>query len=417
MAHSDEVKVVITGVGVIGPSGIGKDKFWQALKEGRSGIRPITVFDPALFKAHTAGEVVDFSAEDFLGAKGLRNLDRSTKFLCSAAKLALEDASLKVSLDNADEIGVVTATTLSVIWNIAEFSKEANNEGPQFVNPAGFPGTTINAPSSQVSIRFGIKGFNTTVSTGYAASLDALKYAMDFLRSHRAKAVLVAGVESLSFQNFVGFYNLGFLAGINGEEISCPFDRRRNGIILGEGAAAIIIEDEEYAKKRNSRIYARVISAENSFDAYRSGKYHPGAGGLKRTMSKALKNASISTDISKEDINYISSAANSVVQQDELETSAIKEVFGEHAGHIPISSIKSMMGETLSAAGIFQIAASIGAMEGDFIPPTINYKEKDPKCDLDYVPNVARDAKVENVLVNNFGPGGNNASSVISKYV
>lgn len=412
MSNFDEPKVVITGVGVIAPNGIGKEEFWQALKAGRSGIKPITVFDTSFFKTHLSGEVINFDAESFLGIKGLRHLDRNTKFLCSAAKLALDDANLKISEDNTDDIGVVTATTFSVIWNLSEFSKEADREGPQFVNPADFPGTTVNAPSSQVSIRFGIKGFNATISTGYSASLDALKYAVDFIKLGRVKAVLVTGVESLTFQNFVGFYNLGFLAGINGEAVSCPFDKRRNGIILGEGAGVLIIEEENYARGRNANIYAEILNVQSFFDAFRSGKYHPGAEGLKRAISKALKNSGIK----KDEIDYICAAANSVKQQDKLETIVLKEIFEEQAEKIPVSSIKSMIGELVSAAGIFQIIASVGAIVKEFIPPTINYKEPDPDCNLDYVPNKAREKKVKNILINNFGPGGNNAAAIISKY-
>jgi len=408
----NEKRIVITGVGVIASNGIGKEKFWQALKDGHSGIRPITVFDPSLFKTHLAGEVINFDVESFLGAKGLRNLDRSTKFLCSAAKLALDDANLNITEENTDEIGIVTATTLSVIWNIAEFGRDAVQDGPQFVNPANFPSTTVNAPSSQVSIRFNIKGFNTTVSTGYAASLDALKYAVDFIKLGRAKAVLIAGVEGLSFQSFTGFYKIEFLAGIKGEEISCPFDKLRNGIILGEGAGVFIIEDEDYAKRRGAKIYAEIKAVENYFDAYRSGKYHPHAEGLKNTMSKALK----SSNLNKNDIGYISASANSVVLQDKLETIAIKEIFEGHAKELPISSIKSMIGETFSVAGILQIIASVGSFNKDFIPPTINYRVKDEDCDLDYVVEGWRKVRLNNILINNFGPGGNNASAIVSRY-
>ena len=404
--------VVITGLGIISPIGIGKDEFWESLRAGRSGVRQITVFDPGLFKAQMAAEVCNFSAETFLGQKGLRNFDRATRFLCSAAKLALDDGDLKIDNTNATEVGVVTATTLSAIRNISEFSQEAAQEGPQFVNPAGFPGTTINAPSSQVSIWFGIKGFNATVSTGYTAGLDALRYAVDFIRLGRVKAVLVAGVESLSFQNFVGFYNLGFLAGINGEEVSCPFDKRRNGIILGEGAGVVLIENEEYALRRNAHIYAKILSVESSFDAYRSGKYEPKAEGLKRVMSRAQK----ASGKGVHEIDYICAAANSVLQQDALETLAIKTVYESEALSIPVTSIKSMMGESISVAGIFQVAASAGAVCKNFIPPTINYKEFDAACDLEYVPNSAKEKEVHNVMINNFGPGGNNASAVISKY-
>jgi 3-oxoacyl-[acyl-carrier-protein] synthase II len=406
-------RVVITGVGVISPNGIGKEKYWQALKEGRSGIKPITIFETAFFKAKSAGECTEFNAEDFLGSKGLRNLDRSTKLVCSAAKLALDDAVLNITEENANDIGIVTATTLSVIFNISEFSKEAQDEGPQFVNPAMFPGTTINSPSSQVSIKFNIKGFNTTVSTGYSASLDALKYAVDFIKLGRAKAVLVAGVESLFFQSFVGFHKLEFLAGIKGEEMSCPFDKRRNGIVLGEGAGVLVIENEDYAKNRKAKIYAQVKAVESLFDPFRTGKYNPKATGLKKSINDALKKSGVNLN----EIDYICAAANSVQNQDALETAVIKEVFENQAYNIPVSSIKSMIGEAVSAAGVLQIAASVGAMENNFVPPTINYKEKDPECDLEYAVNKAIEKKINNVLINNFGPGGNNAACVISKYL
>lgn len=409
----DKKRVVITGIGVVAPNGIGRENFWAALKNGRSGIKPVTLFDTTFFKTHTAGECTDFNAEEFLGQKGLRNLDRSTKLLSSAAKLALEDAKLAITEENADDTGAVTATTLSVIFNISEFTKEAIDSGPQFVNPAMFPGTTINSPSSHISIRFGIKGFNTTISTGFTAGLDALKYAKDFITMGRAKAVLVCGVEALFFQSYVGFHKLEFLAGIKGEELSCPFDKRRNGIILGEGAGVVVIENEEDAQKRNAAIYAELKSAESFFDPFRSGRYGPRAEGLKRSIIQALKNAHVKPD----QIDYINAAANSVPHQDLLETKAIKDVFGDAAWSIPVSSIKSMIGETVSASGILQTAAAVGALAENTIFPTINYVEKDPECDLDYVPNIARDKGVRNVLINDFGPGGNNAAAVIGVYV
>lgn len=401
---------VITGIGVIAPNGIGKEAFWSALKEGRSGIKPITAFETAFFKSKTAGEVSDFDAEKFLGPKGLRTMDRSTRFLCAAAKLALEDANLAITTENTQDIGVVTGTTLSVIWNISTFNKDAHDEGA--ANPSLFPGTTINAPSSMVSIKYNIKGFNTTVSTGFTASLDALKYASDFIKMGRAKAVLVAGVESLFFQGFVGFHKLEFLAGIKGADICCPFDKRRNGIVLGEGAGVLVLEEEEYAKTRSARIYARVGAVASFFDPFRSGRYSPKAEGLKRTMTAALARCALEP----KDISYISAAANSVPLQDQLETKAVKEVLGDMAAEIPISSIKSMTGESVSAAGVLQIASAVAAIQENFIPPTVNYQEADPECDLDYVPGKSRKKEINNVLINNFGPGGNNASAMISRY-
>ncbi|MCF7908527.1 MAG: beta-ketoacyl-[acyl-carrier-protein] synthase family protein [Candidatus Omnitrophica bacterium] len=403
--------VVVTGVGVLSPNGIGKAAFWQALKDGKSGIKPITIFNPGFFKSKQAGEISDFKAEEFLGTKGLQNTDRATKLVCSASKLALEDSELNITERNTDNIGVVTGTTLS-LWNIAELSREMVEDGPQFVTAGIFPGTTINSASSQISIRHKIKGFNTTISTGYTASLDALKYATNFIKLGRAKAVLVAGVEGLTFAGFTGFYKIGFLAGIKGEEISCPFDKRRNGIVLAEAAVVLVVEDAEHAEARGAKIYAELAAIENSFDAFRAAKYEPQASGLKRTMLKALKSAKLHG----EDIDYVSSAANSVPQQDALETMAIKEVFNIYAEKTPVSAIKSMVGESVSAGGIMQLTAALGSLEEGFIPPTINYREKDPECDLDYVVNQARSQEVNNILVNNFGPGGNNATVVVKKY-
>jgi 3-oxoacyl-[acyl-carrier-protein] synthase II len=406
-------RIVISGLGVIAPNGIGKEQFWDALREGRSGIKPVTRFGTNGFKCQMAGEIEsEFNPADFLGTKGLRNLERTSRLLCSAAKLAINDAGLTIDDGNTDDIGVCTATTLSNLWNFAEFDKESIHDGPLYTNVALFPGTVMNAASSQVSIKFGIQGFNTTISTGYSSSIDALKYAIDFLRLRRIKTVLVGGVESLSLVNYSGFYRLGYCAGINGKELSCPFDKRRNGIILSEGAAVVVIEDEESALERGATIYAEVNGIGNSFDPYKMGKYRPDARGLKESIRGALR----TTEIGVSDIDYISASANSVYEQDRLETKAIKDVFGNYAYNIPVSSIKSMIGETFSAGGLFQIASSIGIMYRGFIPPTINYEVRDSDCDLDYVANRSRITRINNVLVNNYGPGGSNAAFILSKW-
>lgn len=404
--------IVITGLGVIAPNGIGKESFWDALKEGSLGIKPVSRFDTRQLKCGQAGEIQDFKPEEFLGTRGLRDLERSSRLLCSAAGMAIEDADLKIDHTNTDDIGVCTGTTLSSLWNVAEFDKEAINEGPLFTNVALFPGTVMNAASSQVSIKYNIQGFNTTISTGFSSSIDALKYAIDFIRLKRIKAVLVGGVESLSPLNYNGFYRLGYMAGINGEEISCPFDKRRNGIILGEGAAVVVVEDEEYAKERGARIYARVNGIGNHFEAFKVGKYDPDAAGLKESIREAMKLSEL--DVSE--IDYIGASANSVPEQDRLETKAIKDVYGKYAYNIPVSSIKSMIGETFSAAGLFQISASVGSMYKGFIPPTMNYEVKDDDCDLDYVANRSRITRINNVLINNYGPGGSNAAFILSKW-
>jgi len=404
--------VVITGIGVISSIGIGKDAFWKSLAQGISGIGPVSIFDTSLFSSHLGGEVVGFEADDYFDAKTLRGFDQTTRFLCAAAKLALADSGLKFDNDDQDSAGVVTATTFTAMENIALFNKEAVDDGPQYVNPAKFAGTTINAPSSQVSILFGIKGFNTTISTGFTAGLDALKYATHFIRSGKASVVLVGGVERLAVQSYIGFQSVGMLAGLKGEEILCPFDRRRNGTVVGEGAAVVVIENEEHARKRKASILAKVKSVAGAFDAYRQAKYHPAAAGLSRAIKKALDDAAVG----KNAIDMVSSAANSMIDQDALETLALKEVFGKRAYQIPVSAVKSAIGELFSASGVMQLAAAAGALLQGVIPQTLGLKEKDPFCDLDYVSGSARKSKLNNILINNFGPGGNNVSAVISRY-
>jgi 3-oxoacyl-[acyl-carrier-protein] synthase II len=405
-------RVVITGLGIIGSNGIGKDAFMEAIFQGVSGIKPISLFDTSGFKVKSAGEVKDFDPAAFLGSKGLRTLDRSTKLVNSATKLALDDTKLAISEDNTLDIGVVVGNTLGSVYSISEFDRDALTEGPQYVNPALFPNTVINSPASQASIKFNIKGFNTTISTGFSASLDAVKYAVDFLKLGRAKIVLAAGVEELCLQTFLGFYKTGFLAGLEegGLEISAPFDKKRNGIILGEGSAVLVLEDLDSALTRKANIYAEVLGCGRGFDSYRTNKYCPSGAGLKDSISMAIEDAGITNA----DIDYISAAANSTKEADKIEAGVIKEIFGREK--IRVSSIKSMIGECFSASGAFQVAVAVAAINREMIPPTNNYSDKGPECDLNYVVTKAENVKVNNVLVNAFGPSGCNASVIIAKF-
>lgn len=408
----DDTRIVITGIGVIAPNSIGKEQFWDALKNGRSGIKPISRFDTADFKCKLAGEVSDFKPADYLGEKGLRELDRSSRFLCSAAKLAIADAGLSITEENTDEFGVCTGTTLSSLWNIAEYDREVIKDGPLFTDAGVFAGTVANAASSRVSILLNIQGFNATISTGYTSSIEAIRYAVNFIQAGRVKAVLVGGVESISLASFTGFYRLGFLAGIKGQEVCCPFDKRRNGIILGEGAGIVVLENERYARQRKATIYAEVKGAASFFDAYKLGKYQPQGKGLLQSIRKTL---SISR-LKPEQLDCIQASANSVKEHDRIETKVLREVFGEQADKIPVTAVKSMLGESFSAAGLFQIISSLGNIKEGFVPAVANYKEKDPDCDLRYVTKTLRPHQVSNVLISNFGPGGNNAALLLSKY-
>lgn len=402
---------LITGIGVVAPNGIGKDAFWQGLFSGKNAISEIESFATDKFSVKSAAEIKDFDPKTHLGPKGLRNLDRGTLFLLTASKLALDDAGLVVDDSNTDDFGVCTGTTFPHLSSIVEFDTEVLKEGLSFSNPALFPSTVLNAASSQVSIRFNIQGFNTTISTGYTSSLEALKYSMIALETGKAKIVLSAGMESLTLSLFFGFHKLGYMAGIKGEPVSCPFDKRRNGPLLGEGAVVFSLEDERNAKAHNASIYAKVKGVANYFDGYRIGKIHPQGEGLEQAIKMALDEAGISA----KNIDYICSCANSSKDLDKIEVKVLKKIFAKHLKNIPVSAPKSMLGESLSASGGLQILSCIGAMQKGEVPPTINHKENDPDCDIDCVPNKAQKKDVKLALVTSSGPGGYNSACILER--
>ena len=408
--------MVITGIGVLASNGIGKDEFWKALKEGKSGIKPVSLFDTGNLRSKLAGEIKDFNPEAILGPKGLRNLDRSTKLVLSASKLALDDAGMKnpVPEEDTDIFGVSLGSTMGSVWSISEFDKEGLRDGPRSVNPALFSNTVINSPASQISIRFNIQGFNCTVSTGFCSSLDAIYYAMNMINLYGYKVILAGGVEELCEQTYKGFHKIGHLAGSRAghEELNCPFDKRRNGILFGEGACIVILEELEHAKSRSAKIYAEVLGYGTRFDPASKNIYSPKAEGAASAIQTCLDDAHVAPT----DIDYISAAADSTLDCDAMETTAVKHIFGEKAGGIPVSSIKSMIGETFSASGAMNLAGSVGMLEYNFIPPTINYEKPDRRCDLDYVPNTARQAKVDKILVDSFSPSGSNSCLAIGRY-
>jgi len=404
--------IVITGVGLVSPFGVGKEKFWDSLEKGADAVSEISSFCTDKFKVHRAGEIKDFAPKEILGKKGLRNLNRTTLLLLAAAHLAIEDSSLEINDDNTDVFGVVTATSFAHLDSIISFDREVIKDGLKFSNPALFPSTVINAPSSYVSIRNNIQGFNATVSTGYSAGLDAVKYALDALETEKARTVLCCGAEALTPVLFFGFHQLKYLAGIKGPALSCPYDQRRNGPLLGEGAAVFCLEEADRARERGRKIYARVKSAASFYDGYHAGKVNFSGEGLAKSIIQALDKAGVSL----EQIDYISAGANSSSDLDKVEVKVLKDLFGKKLKKIPVSSVKSMIGETISAAGSFQIASCIGAMQRGLVPPTINYEKKDPECAIDCVPNKAQKKKVDLCLITSFGPGGYNSACVLEKY-
>jgi 3-oxoacyl-[acyl-carrier-protein] synthase II len=406
-------RIVITGLGILSPIGTGRGNYAEALLQGKTGFREISLFDTHPFLVRIAGEIADFDPVLFLGKKNLRTLDRSTLLLSSAAELALADSGLRITEQNTHATGVSVGTTFGSLHSIFQFDREGLIEGPRYVNPSYFPNTVINSPASQVSIRFKIKGFNTTISTGFCAGLDAVSYAADFIKFGRAEAVLAGGVEELCEETFMGFYSRGCLSGIDASEPVCrPFDAARNGTILSEGAAVLVLEEEQHALDRGAEILAVIRGCGSAFDPAANMDFNHEGKGLGDAIMLALKDASLHP----EDINYISACANATRGLDSMETRAIKEVFGGHARSIPVSSIKSMVGESFSASGVLSLSAAAVAISRGFIPPTRNYGEKDPECDLDYVVDNARKEQIETALVTAADPYGNNTAVVIGKY-
>ncbi len=396
--------ILITGIGVISPIGEGKDEYWRALKTGKSGFREITLFDTSEFNVKIGGEITDFDPLKYINKRHLRVLDRSTRLLIATSRLSIEDARLTITDENTCAIGVSAGATFGSLHSISQFDREGLIEGPKYVNPSFFPNTVINSPASQVSIMFKIKGFNTTISTGFCASLDALIYAADFIRLGRADVVLVGGVEELCEETFMGFYRLGLLSGTKGSQPLCrPYDKNRDGLILSEGASVLVLESEEHAQKRGAHAYARILSYSNAFCPQEPGMFSSGEG-LKKAITQAIERASIDYD----DINYISSCANGGIELDKMEAETIEEIFGNK---IPVSSIKSMIGETYSASGAMALSAAIGAIHLGFIPATLNTNE--PEYPINIIKDTIDSVKINNVLVISSDPFGNNSAVII----
>ncbi|MHC4182939.1 MAG: beta-ketoacyl-[acyl-carrier-protein] synthase family protein [Planctomycetota bacterium] len=409
-----DTRLAITGISILSPIGVNKDEFWGNLINGVSGIKDITLFDVSKYRSKKAGEISDFDAKVFLGKKGIRHIDRTSLLASSAAKLVMDDAKITHETYTEEDLGIVIGSTYGSIDSISSFDLEALREGPNYVNPMAFPNTVLNAPASRASIFCKATGLNSTISTGVTSGLDAVIYASDFLRLGRVKAVLAGGVHGLTPDIFWGAYGSGILSGYKDgtDEISMPYDKRRNGFIIGEAAALMVIERLEDALKRKANIYAEIKGYGNTFNPGKVRHDNLDTEEGVRCISLAMKDAGLNMD----DISYISACANSSITGDRMEARVIKDYFGDYAQKVPMSAIKSMTGECLDASGAMQCVTGIMAINNGVIPPTINFQEADGDCDLDYVPDKSRKLEVKNVLVNDFSDTGNISSLVISKY-
>ena len=407
-------RVVITGLGVIASNGIGIDDVWDSLANGRSGIRKITFFDASSYPCKVAGEVKDFDPLDFMPPKSARRMDRFAQFAVACTKMALEDSKLDLTDTNTDRIGIALGSALGGIPSAEEQHSVFIERGLKRVDPLLaikiFPG----GATSQVSIEFGICGHSNTIGGACSAGTDNVGYAFYAIKNNLADIMITGGTEAPIVPLTLGSFSLlGAISTKNGDptRVSRPFDKERDGFVMGEGAGVLILEDLEHALARGVPIYAEVLGYGTTNDAYHMVHPLPTGEQAKKAIELALQEARIDPT----EIDHVNAHGSSTPLNDKIETKIIKEVFGEYAYEIPISANKSMIGHALGAAGAIELVASVLTIKNQFIPPTTNYEYPDPECDLDYVPNKGRKASVNTVLKNSFGFGGKNSSIIIRK--
>ncbi len=399
-------KIVVTGIGIVSSIGTGRESFWNNMLDGRSGISPVTSFDTSNYTCYLGGEIKDFQADKHVLHIDPSTIGRTSQMSIAAARLAVNDAKLDLNTMNLERVGVSMGTTSGEAGEIERFDDRLmdgslDRIGKEFINL--YPCHVIPA---NVAKEFGFAGLNTMIPTACAAGGYAISHAFDVLRSGRTDIMFAGGADSFSRITYSGFTKLGVVA----SEKCQPFDKNRKGMIPGEGVAILVLEPLSSARKRKANIYAEISGYGLSCDAYHITSPHPEGDGAARAMNKALKNAGIGA----KEIHYVSAHGTGTLTNDICETIAVKHVFGEYAPRIPMSSIKSMIGHTMGAASAIEAAVCCLAISTNRIPPTINYEEPDPECDLDVVPNEARDHNVDIAISNSFAFGGNNSSLIFN---
>jgi 3-oxoacyl-[acyl-carrier-protein] synthase II len=406
-------RIVVTGLGLVTPLGTGVDKTWTALCAGESGIGRITRFDPTGYDAQIAGEVKDFDPARFIEKKEIKKMDTFIHYAVGAAQMAVDDAGLKVTPDEAPKVGVYIGSGIGGLGSIEHYHDVLKDKGPGRVSPFFIPMTIINLASGQVAIRIGAKGPNSCAVTACATGNHCIGDAFRLIQHGDADVMVAGGAEAaVTPLGVAGFAAAKALSFRNDEpaRASRPFDRDRDGFVLGEGAGVVVLEELEHARRRGARIYAELIGYGMNSDAYHITAPPEEGEGAVRCMELALKDAAIG----KDQIGYINAHGTSTMA-DAIETRAIKTVFGEQAYRIPVSSTKSMTGHLLGAAGGIEAIFSVLALYHGILPPTINLEQADPACDLDYVPNKARAAAIRAALSNSFGFGGVNACLIFRR--
>ncbi len=408
-------RVVITGYGVISPIGIGADDFWNSLASGKSGISRVSTFDTSQFSTQIGAEVKNFQPEKYIDKKKIRKMDRFSQLAFAAAKIAIEDAKLDMKKEDPFRVGVIVGSGIGGLSTVAAEHQVLLEKGPRRVSPFMIPMLITNIAAGEIAIAHNIKGPNYSLSSACATSNHTIGDALRLIHYGDADVIIAGGSEAaVTPLGLAGFCSARALSTRNDdpEHASRPFDKERDGFVMGEGAGIVILELLEHALSRGVTIHAELIGYGATNDAYHITAPSPDGQSAARAMSNALADGGVKP----EEVDYINAHGTSTPLNDKVETFAIKKVFGDYAYKIPISSSKSMIGHLLGAAGVVELIATILSMEKEMLPPTINYEFPDPECDLDYVPNKARPKKINVALSNSLGFGGHNATLVVRKY-
>ncbi len=406
-------KVVITGIGVVSPLGIGHQDFWNNLVSGNSCIGPMESLDLSKYECKKGAEVKDLNTEEFLGRKGLRYLNKGTKFLGSSVKMAIEDANLDIDEDVSNQTGILIGSSLGNFSQTTDYFHNIIRETPSGLSPMQSYDVALNSSINYASVVFKIKNFARTISSGFTSGTDAIGNALKLIQNRKSNVIIAGGVEQISFDLYMIFYMRKMLARTNGigSETSMPFDKRRNGFIMSEGSYVFVMEDYDYALSRGARIYGEVSGFGSIFSGNRKGDIENRVEKAGNAMKKCLSDAETTPD----SIDLINANSNSGKSSDLIEAKAIMELFGEKSEDIPVHAIKSTLGESYGASGAAQTASTLLSIKNQLIPPTINYKEKDPEFNLNIV-SEKQENRVNTVLINSFDLSGNNSCLVIKKH-
>ncbi|SHJ10263.1 beta-ketoacyl-ACP synthase II [Pseudobutyrivibrio xylanivorans] len=407
-------RVVITGMGTVNPLGNDVQSTWEAVKNGKCGIGQITHFDTTDFKVKLAGEVKNFDAAEILGAKESRRMDVYTQYACAAAKEAMEDAAFDLEKEDHDRMGCIMSSGIGGLSTIAEEHGKGETKGYNKISPYFIPMSISNMAAGQIAITYGLKGMCTSVVTACASSNNAIGDSFHRIRDGYEDVMVCGGAEGTVIPLGIGGFQAmkALCTSEDPNRASIPFDKERHGFVMGEGAGILVLEELEHALNRGAKIYGEIVGYGSNCDAYHVTAPNPEGEGGAKCMALAVKDAGLEMD----DVDYINAHGTSTSLNDAGETLAIKKAFGDHAYKLKVSSTKSMTGHLLGAAGAVEAIFTTLALRDGFVPATINYREKDEACDLDIVPNVGRNEKINVALSNALGFGGHNASLVFRRY-